>query len=113
MVDEKTSQTVNEALRASTVKNTDIPKIEKAIQPVLEHLTNNEPWYQSRVTWGAIIAGVAGVAGLLGYSFDAEDQAFWVDNISQGITLATSIASLLGGAIAWYGRWKAKKPLGS
>lgn len=25
-------------------------EVAKELQPVLEHLTNNEPWYQSRVT---------------------------------------------------------------
>lgn len=88
-------------------------EVTSQIKPVIEHLTNNEPWYQSRVTIGALVAALAGLAGLAGYSIDSDDQAFLVDNISQTVQLVTALASLAGGVLAWYGRWKAKKPLGS
>lgn len=86
--------------------------VEKELAPVIEHLTNQEPWYQSRVTIGALVAVLAGLGGIAGYSIDAEDQRFWVENISQGIQLVTAIVGLIGGAVAWWGRWRAKKPLG-
>ena len=88
-------------------------EVAKRITPLVLHATSNEPWYQSRVTLGAIAAVIAGVASFAGYSFDAEDQKFWVDNVSQFIQLATGVVALGGGVLAWYGRWRAKKPLGS
>jgi len=80
-------------------------EVTEAVAPIVQHATNTEPWYQSRVTWGAIIAVAGGIAGIAGYSVDVDDQAQIVNGIV-GITTA------IGGLIAWYGRWRAKKPLG-
>lgn len=80
-------------------------KVEKTVRAVAEHNANQEPWYQSRVTWGAIIAVAAGVAGIAGYTFEEEDQTQLVNGIVGGI-------SVVGGLITWYGRWRAKKPIG-
>lgn len=85
----------------------------KRITPIVLHATSNEPWYQSRVTLGAIAAVIAGLASFAGYSFDAEDQKFWVENASQLIQLVSGVVALGGGVLAWYGRWRARKPLGS
>lgn len=79
---------------------------------VIMNQTNQEPWYLSRVTWGAILAAVAGLAGIFGYSFSAEDQQYWMDNIDQMVQLASSVVALVGGTLAWYGRWRAKKAIG-
>lgn len=81
-------------------------------QAKIDHLTNQEPWYRSRVTLGALAAMAAGVAGLAGFSFSAEDQAFAVDTAVKAIELGSAAMALIGGAVAWYGRWRAKKPLG-
>lgn len=97
---------------APPVANDVEKEVVRQVQPIIDHLTNQEPWYQSRVTWGAILAGVAGLANLAGYSFSIEDQQYWVDTTMQAVTLITGIASLLGGAYAWYGRWRAQKPIG-
>lgn len=97
---------------AAKVANPVAHKVEAAVTPFIVHATNQEPWYQSRVTIGAIVAVAGGIAGMAGYTLDAEDQAYWVDSISQGIQLGTSVAALVGGALAWYGRWRAKKPIG-
>lgn len=88
------------------------PAIIKEMSAVIVNQTNQEPWYQSRVTIGAILAAGAGVASLAGYTFTVEDQAYWVDSISQGVELASGVAALAGGIYAWYGRWRARKPLG-
>lgn len=74
--------------------------------PEVQHATNNEPWYQSRVTWGAIISGAAGFAGAFGFAFSPED----VDVIVGAVTAA---ATIIGSAVTLYGRWKAKKPIGA
>lgn len=75
------------------------------VAPVVAHLTNSEPWYQSRVTLGAIIAAAAGLFGVFGYAFPAETQG-------KVIELIVALGPVIGGAIALYGRWVAKKPLG-
>ena len=82
----------------------------KAIVPILVHLSSNEKWWQSRVTLGALAAAVAGILSLFGFVYTSDDQKLWVEVVFQ---LAPVILSLGGGALAWYGRWKAKKPLGS
>jgi len=89
------------------------PAIIKEMADVITNQTNQEPWYQSRVTIGAIVAVAAGVAGVAGYSFDAEDQQVWIDSISQGIQLVSAISAIGAGIYAWYGRWRAKKALGA
>lgn len=80
-------------------------QVVKEVAAVVINKTNAEPWYQSRVTWGAIIAVVGGLAGIGGYSIGADDQAQIVNGIV-GVTTA------IGGLLAWYGRWKAQKPIG-
>lgn len=81
-------------------------EVVKAVEPILAHATNNEPWYQSRVTWGAIIAAASPIVGqIVGHQFSDEEQ-----QLAAGI--ATAIGAAIGGAITLYGRWKAKKPIG-
>lgn len=65
--------------------------------------TNNEPWYQSRVTWGAIAAilsGLGAAAGLLAAGDWSPE--LWL----------TALGSVGGGLATLWGRWIAKKPLG-
>jgi hypothetical protein len=78
--------------------------VAKEVGPVIEHLTNNEPAIQSRVTQGAVGAIII-AGGTLLYSW------------SKG-TLSEEVISAQGGIIlsaCWvlYGRWKARKPLGA
>jgi len=80
-------------------------KVLSEVAPVVLNATNNEPWYQSRVTLGAILGGVAGLVALAGWSFPEEVQGKVVDAI-------VTLAPLIGMAITLYGRWRAKKPLG-
>lgn len=84
-----------------------IPQISAQITPVLVHATNTEPWYQSRVTVGNYVALASAVIGpLIGKTVDPDDQAL-ITGIITGIGVAA------GAAFSLYGRWKAKKPLGS
>jgi hypothetical protein len=78
--------------------------VAKEVGPVIEHLTNNEPAIQSRVTQGAVGAIII-AGGTLLYSW------------SKG-TLSEEVISAQGGIIlsaCWvlYGRWKATKPIGA
>lgn len=75
-----------------------------AVTPAILHATNNEPWYQSRVTWGAIVSIATGVLSALGVATD------WIDP-DQAIALGLGVGSVVGGAITLYGRWKARKPI--
>ncbi|WP_336799470.1 hypothetical protein [Kaistia sp. MMO-174] len=88
------------------------PRISKAIveeivaDPAVIHAANAEPWYVSRVTWGAIIAALAPILGLLlGHSISSEDQA----TLGQ---VAVAIGTLAGAGLTLYGRWRARAPLG-
>lgn len=77
-----------------------------AADPAVQNVTDSEPWYLSRVTLGAILAAIAPVAALFGHAISVADQASVVD-------LLASIGSLVGAALALYGRWFAKTPIGS
>lgn len=83
-----------------------VEAVEAKVAPIVAHVTNSEPWYQSRVTLGAILAAAAGVLGLFGYAFPSEAQGKVLD-------LVIALAPIIGGGFALYGRWAAKKPLGS
>ncbi len=58
--------------------------------------------FASRTVWAGVVAVAAGVAGIWGYSVNAEDQATIVE-------LASSIAATLGGLGAIWGRVAASK----
>lgn len=66
--------------------------------------TETKPWWQSKTVWGSIIALVAGAATFVGLNLDAALQ----DQLSD---LFVGFASLIGGALAWYGRAKATTTL--
>jgi hypothetical protein len=81
-----------------------VPDIVDAIKPAvlsILHSTNNEPWWQSQVTWGQIITG----AGLALTAAGVTVNAPYVELLS---SLAVPVAGI---AVTLYGRWKAKKPL--
>lgn len=61
--------------------------------------------FSSKTVWGAIIAIIAGIVGIFGYSIGAEDQA-------QLAEIGVSVASMAGGLIAIFGRVKASKKIG-
>lgn len=82
-----------------------IDAVTAKIAPEIIAATNNEPWYQSRVTLGAILAAAAGVVGIFGYAFPAEVQGKVID-------LIIALGPVIGGGIALYGRWAARKPIG-
>ena len=76
----------------------------EAAAPVLIHATNNEPWYQSRVTLGSGFVVLTSI-GTIG--------AMMTGTIPFNVEmLAANIATILGSGFALYGRYAAKKPLG-
>jgi len=74
------------------------------ITPVVAHMTNNEPWYQSRVTWGVIISVAAPILSALGVSADLLDPDL-------AVSISSAAVTVVGGALTLYGRWRARKPL--
>jgi hypothetical protein len=92
----------------TTVTSAEAPAVRQevanAVAPVIEHLTNNEPWYQSRVTWGAVFAILGGIATIGTAAANGETNAE---------VYTTAGMSILGGLGTLYGRWAARKPLGS
>jgi hypothetical protein len=81
-------------------------KVLTEVAPIVAHATNSEPWYQSRVTLGALLAAIAGILGLFGYAFPEEVQGKVID-------LVLASTPLIGAALTLYGRWFAKRPLGN
>lgn len=79
--------------------------VAKQIAPRMAHEANAEPWYQSRVTLGALVSIGTGVAALFGIAVSPADAELI---IGVGVAAGTTI----GGALTLYGRWKAKKPIG-
>lgn len=75
------------------------------VLPGVLNATNNEHWYQSRVTWGAIVSIGTGVLGAVGVATD------WID-ADQAVSVGLAIGTVIGGLVTLYGRWKARKPIG-
>lgn len=86
---------------ASAVSNA----VAKEVKPVVDHLTNQEPWYRSRVTWGAIASIALPLLGAFGVSSDIIDS-------DQFVALGLAVGTAAGGLLTLYGRWAAKKPIG-
>jgi hypothetical protein len=80
-------------------------KVIANVVPMVEHVTNQEPWYQSRVTWGAIVSTAIPILGAFGVATD------WIEP-DEAVAFGVALGSLIGGVITIYGRWRAKKPLG-
>ncbi|ODN69583.1 hypothetical protein [Methylobrevis pamukkalensis] len=78
-------------------------KLQEVAGPAIDHATNAEAWWRSRVTIGSIAGILSGGLGLWGL-------------VAAGVTdpeaLATPIAGIFGGAFALWGRWAARRPLG-
>lgn len=77
-----------------------------AVEPVVAHATNAEPWYASRVTWGAIVSLLTPVLALAGWSLDEADR----DAV---VTTILAVGPAIGAVVTLYGRWAATRPIGA
>ncbi|MBT9370259.1 hypothetical protein [Rhizobium sp. CSW-27] len=113
----KTVQSLIVQSVADAVQRPDVPAESGAVQPivaavaqslapVLAHSANTEPWYQSRVTIGAIVSIMIPLLGALGISSDVIDA-------DQLTAILVAAGSLVGGLLTLYGRWSAKRPIGN
>ncbi len=83
-----------------------IEAVTDKIVPEIVSATNNEPWYQSRVTWGAIASIALPLLGAFGVSTDVIDA-------DQFAALGLAFGAAAGGILTLYGRWVAKRPIGA
>jgi FtsH-binding integral membrane protein len=67
---------------------------------------DSKAWYESKSVWGGIVSVLAGVAALVGHALSPQTQAALTDN---GVAIATAVATIVGSALAIYGRLKADK----
>jgi len=77
-----------------------------AVAPIVAHATNTEPWYQSRVVWGAIVSALVPILGAIGVATD------WIDP-NTAVNTGIALGSVIGGVLTLYGRLRAKKPIGA
>lgn len=77
----------------------------EAVAPLIVNKANAEPWYQSRVTWGALVSIGTGLATLAGFTIAPQDAELII-----GVGMAAG--TVVGGALTLWGRWAAKKPIG-
>ena len=77
-----------------------------AADPSMQHITNTEPWYQSRVTIGALISALALALGAAGVSLAPEDRELLV-------AVGLGLGGLVGPLTTLYGRWRARRPIGA
>lgn len=94
----------------SSLEYRDVAPAAKAVTDevtaAVRHATNTEPWYQSRVTWGAIGAVALPILGILGVSSDVIEP-------DEFIALGMAAGTIFSGALTFYGRWRARKPIGA
>ncbi len=72
-------------------------------------MENVKSWLLWKGVWGGLVTLGAGLAGLFGYSFPAEAQALLSEDLYQ---LAVAGTTVVGGALAVWGRLKAAKKIG-
>ncbi len=91
---------------------TDAPQVASKVLtelgPVIVNATNAEPWYQSRVTWGVIIAAVATIVKPFIGELPLDEQ-----QTADIVAALATAGQAVGFALTLYGRWKAKKPIGA
>ncbi len=69
-------------------------------------MNGRKSWYQSKGVWGAVVAIIAGGAGVFGFTFGAEAQA-------ETVNLFLQIGATAGGVLALIGRLAAKSKIGA
>ena len=60
-------------------------------------MNESKPWYASTAVWGGVLAALSPLIALAGYQIDA----------GQAADLLAALGSLVGGALAVYGRVRA------
>lgn len=96
---------IAQAVRESSgLDNGNVDQITKDVAAVVVNQTNQEPWYQSTVTIGALVTLVGG-----GYNLVWEIAVNGPPAPAAFTALATP---LIGAAVTLYGRWWQRKAIG-
>jgi hypothetical protein len=66
----------------------------------------------SATVWAGVITVLASLVAVLGYTIGPEDQAALADGAAQLVGLATSLITVISGAVAIWGRVTATKRVG-
>ena len=66
----------------------------RELDDMLDAMEDPKPWWESRGIIGSLVTFAAGIASLAGYALDVEGTT----------ELALGLATLIGGALAWWGR---------
>jgi hypothetical protein len=82
-----------------------IEAVTSQIAPEIISATNNEPWFASRVTIGALAGLVGGSYGLV---LDVLDGTLPTPE-----SVTAQVVVIGGAALTLYGRWAARRPIGS
>ena len=77
--------------------------VSKDVARTVINQTNNEPWYQSTVTLGALVTLITA-----GYSFAWNVSH---DGLPPPADFATQVGPIVGAVVTLYGRWVSTKPL--
>jgi hypothetical protein len=70
-------------------------------------MDSTKPWYQSSGVLGSLLAMGAGTAATFGYTITPDDQSAIAQTFTQGAGVVSSAISVIGGAVALYGRIRA------
>jgi hypothetical protein len=85
------------------------PEVREAVAqevgPVIDHLTNNEPFYRSRVWWGSVGSILGGAATIITMAVNGVPLSFE--------SYGPPAGAIWGGATALWGRYGAHKPIGA
>lgn len=87
----------------AVIKRNVAVEVERQLAPRIAHETNNEPWFRSRVTWGALASTLAGISTLI-MVFTTSPLDFE--------QLYIALMAIGGGLTTIWGRWAAKTPIG-
>lgn len=80
-------------------------EVAKELTPIIEHLTNNEPFYRSRVWWGSVGSILGGTATIITMAANGVPLSLEAYGPPAG--------AIWGGATALWGRYGARKPIGA
>lgn len=78
---------------------TDWQPIDDALAP--DPAETPKPWWQSRAVLGALVTVAASAAAIAGYTVNVETTT----------EILLSFATLVGGALSWWGRVQAERPI--
>ena len=81
-------------------------QIEAAIRPIIAHATNGEPFWRSRVFWGAMLSLATPLLALAGVTLEPDER-------EAVVTTVLLVPPVAGALVALWGRFGATRPIGA